>query len=306
MHDSTFLLNMKICRYIFFITLSLLSISCGVNKQIKQLGEDANAAFQSKDYANALRTYEQIISMQSDGGKKIEGDIYQKAGLAAWELKETSKTIDYLEKAKQTPVGNDKTLYTLALAYLEVDNLSKEINHLEEYVERYPNGEDAEEVKGQLFLAYVKSLNWDQASAIWPQIDGKYQSQAKYLEGHMKVCESLKHFDQMNRAALQLLKMDRNNCSALETLAIYYYRMAEERYQTEMKAYEKNRTNRQYKQLLNALEEINANFRTSREYFERLYKLNPEPRFANYLGNIYTRFENKKQADYYYRKAKGN
>ncbi len=306
MHDSTFLLNMKICRYIFFITLSLLSISCGVNKQIKQLGEDANAAFQSKDYANALRTYEQIISMQSDGGKKIEGDIYQKAGLAAWELKETSKTIDYLEKAKQTPVGNDKTLYTLALSYLEVDNLSKEINNLEEYIKRYPNGEDAGEVKGQLFLAYVKSLNWDQASAIWPQIDGKYQSQAKYLEGHMKVCESLKHFDQMNRAALQLLKMDRNNCSALETLAIHYYRMAEDRYQTEMKAYEKNRTNRQYKQLLNALEEINANFRTSRDYFERLYKLNPDPRFANYLGNIYTRFENKKQADYYYRKAKGN
>ena len=293
MHDSTFLLNMKICRYIFFITLSLLSISCGVNKQIKQLGEDANAAFQSKDYANALRTYEQIISMQSDGGKKIEGDIYQKAGLAAWELKETSKTIDYLEKAKQTPVGNDKTLYTLALSYLEVDNLSKEINNLEEYIKRYPNGEDAGEVKGQLFLAYVKSLNWDQASAIWPQIDGKYQSQAKYLEGHMKVCESLKHFDQMNRAALQLLKMDRNNCSALETLAIHYYRMAEDRYQTEMKAYEKNRTNRQYKQLLNALEEINANFRTSRDYFERLYKLNPDPRFANYLGNIYTRFENK-------------
>ncbi len=306
MHDSTFLLNMKICRYIFFITLSLLSISCGVNKQIKQLGEDANAAFQSKDYANALRTYEQIISMQSDGGKKIEGDIYQKAGLAAWELKETSKTIDYLEKAKQTPVGNDKTLYTLALSYLEVDNLSKEINNLEEYIKRYPNGEDAGEVKGQLFLAYVKSLNWDQASAIWPQIDGKYQSQAKYLEGHMKVCESLKHFDQMNRAALQLLKMDRNNCSALETLAIHYYRMAEDRYQTEMKAYEKNRTNRQYKQLLNALEEINAHFRTSRDYFERLYKLNPDPRFANYLGNIYTRFENKKQAEYYYRKAKGN
>ena len=27
--------------------------------------------FQSKDYANALRTYEQIISMQSDGGKRL-------------------------------------------------------------------------------------------------------------------------------------------------------------------------------------------------------------------------------------------
>ena len=141
---------MKICRYIFFITLSLLSISCGVNKQIKQLGEDANAAFQSKDYANALRTYEQIISMQSDGGKKIEGDIYQKAGLAAWELKETSKTIDYLEKAKQTPVGNDKTLYTLALSYLEVTTFPKD-KTIWKNILTLPNGEDAA-IKGSCFF----------------------------------------------------------------------------------------------------------------------------------------------------------
>ena len=86
---------MKICRYIF-ITLSLLSISCGVNEQIKQIMKMPMQTFQSKDYANALRTYEQIIRCRVMG-KKIEGDIYQKAGLAAWELKETSKTIDYLE-----------------------------------------------------------------------------------------------------------------------------------------------------------------------------------------------------------------
>jgi hypothetical protein len=80
--------------------------------------------------------------------------------------------------------------------------------------------------------------------------------------------------------------------------------MAEDSYQKEMRAYEKNKTTRQYRQLLKALEVINANFKTSRDYFERLYKLNPDPRYATFLGNIYTRFDNKKQANYYYRKAK--
>jgi hypothetical protein len=71
-----------------------------------------------------------------------------------------------------------------------------------------------------------------------------------------------------------------------------------------MKAYQKNRTNKQYRQLLNALETINADLQRSRDYFERLYKSNPDPRYAQYLGNIYTRFDNKKRADYYYRRAK--
>jgi hypothetical protein len=80
--------------------------------------------------------------------------------------------------------------------------------------------------------------------------------------------------------------------------------MAEDAYQNEMKDYENNKTNRQYRHLLKALDEINENFRIARDYLERLYEINPTPRHATMLGNIYTRFDNKQRASYYYGRSK--
>ena len=125
------------------------------------------------------------------------------------------------------------------------------------------------------------------------------------LTGYLKTLRALERPENIINLAKKINKIEPNNIDALEVLATEYYRIAEDSYQTEMKAYEQNRTNRQYRQLLAALEVINANFRTSRDYFEKLYKLDPNPRYATFLGNIYTRFDNKKQADYYYKKAKG-
>jgi hypothetical protein len=295
---------MKLFRFSIVILFSISIFSCSVNKQLKQLNLDAQSAYQAYDFEAAIIAYDEIIKIKAEKNKEVEGNTYQNAGLAAWEVKKTSKAIDYLEKAKQTSAANAKTYSTLAKAYLEIDNLSREINNLEDYVEKYPKGEELIQVHAQLFLAYAKSSNWGKADKLWSLLDTEYHSEVKMLSEYMKVNIGLGKEDKVNKLAYQLLKLDRNNTDALEVLALYYYRTAEERYQNEMKAYEDNRTNRQYKQLLDALEEINANFRTSRDYLERLYKFNPDPRFAIYLGNIYTRFDNKKQADYYYRMAK--
>jgi hypothetical protein len=295
---------MKLFRFSLVVLFSISIFSCSVNKQLKQLNLDAQSAYQAYDFEAAIIAYDEIIKIKTEKNKEVEGNIYQNAGLAAWEVKKTTKTIDYLEKAKQTSAANAKTYSTLAKAYLEIDNLSREINNLEDYVEKYPKGEELTQVHAQLFLAYAKSSNWEKADKLWSSLDIKYHSEVRMLSEYMKVNGGLGKEDKVNKLAYQLLNLDRNNTNALEVLALYYYRTAEERYQNEMKAYEDNRTNRQYKQLLDALEEINTNFRTSRDYLERLYKYNPDPRFAIYLGNIYTRFDNKKQADYYYRIAK--
>ncbi|MFW6352275.1 MAG: hypothetical protein ACOC2E_07790, partial [Bacteroidota bacterium] len=77
----------------------------------------------------------------------------------------------------------------------------------------------------------------------------------------------------------------------------------EHRYQKEMKAYEKNRTRKQYKQLLDAFEVLNADFRRSLNYYLKLYEMKPEPRYARFIGNVYLRFDDKKKARYYHEKA---
>jgi hypothetical protein len=297
---------MKVLQFTFLALLVVFYTSCKVSKQLASLNTQAKLAYESADYQKALDSYQQIITINTNKKKTVDGEVYQNAGLAAWELKQKSISIDYLEKAKQTQAANDKTYSTLAKAYLDADNLSREITNLELYVEKYPQGGEIDEINRQLFIAYVESTNWDRALQLWPSLKPEYQSEARVLNGYLKTNKSLGSTDQLKPIAEKLLKIDTNNIDALEALAVHYFNIAEDRYQLEMQLYEKNKTNKQYRQLLNALDEINANFRTSRDYFERLYKLDPKPRYANFLGNIYTRFDNKKQADYYFRKAKEN
>ena len=81
--------------------------------------------------------------------------------------------------------------------------------------------------------------------------------------------------------------MDRNNCSALETLAIHYYRMAEDRYQTEMKGYEKQNES-SVQAVTQCIGRDQCQFSNFTRLFRKIVQVESRPRFANYLGNIYT------------------
>jgi tetratricopeptide (TPR) repeat protein len=270
---------------------------------MEQLNREAKLAYVNSDYQNALTAYEKIIDIQK-AKNHVDGAICLNAGICAWEVKEYRKCIDYLELAKQTSSSNSKSLSTLAKAYKEIDNLSREINYLEEYLSAYPDGDEVNQVRIQLFEAYVDSQNWDLAHKLWSNLPSEGQKDKKLLVGYLLVNNKLGFDDQRDKIAAQLLKMDKNSIDALEVLAEKYFWLAENSYQKEMEAYSKNKTNKQYSQLLKALETINENLKTSRDYFERLYKLDPKPKYATFLGNIYTRFENTEKADFYYRKAK--
>ena len=90
----------------------------------------------------------------------------------------------------------------------------------------------------------------------------------------------------------------------LDWISHYYYWKAENSYLTEMKAYKKKRTNKQYAKLLKALKVINSDFKKSRNYFEKLYKISPNKDYAKRLSNVYKRLENKQKAAYYKAKSK--
>ena len=97
----------------------------------------------------------------------------------------------------------------------------------------------------------------------------------------------------------QVIEIDSNNVSALEWLGETLYRRAEESYQTEMKAYEKNHTHMQYLHLTQELKVINGNFQKSLDCFTKLWTIEQKKSYATYLTNIYTRFDNKEKANYY-------
>lgn len=290
---------------ILFVLTSFL-ISCSGGKQISTTIQEGQTAYQSGQYESALKHYEEVIAYYNQNDNSKECPVYFEAADAAIQLGQKDKAIDYLKKDQYSNHINPETYYALADLYREKDNLSKELDELESYETKFPEGNRVTEVRARLFDLYVESENFDKALTSWDQLSEDEKNSVEKLEGYFKVNKVLDNDSVCDAVALKLLNFDENNLSALEWMAKKYFWKAEKRYAAELKAYEANKTNKQYKQLLKALDQVSIDFKTSLGYFKKIYLVDPEPQYAKYLGDIYNRLDDKKKADYYYRLAKGN
>ncbi len=101
--------------------------------------------------------------------------------------------------------------------------------------------------------------------------------------------------------ASDLLSLNPENKAALEWKAIALYNKGENRYQKELQDYEKNKTRRQYKIMLNGLDASTASFKQALKIFEKLYKQEAKKNYALYIANIYARFGDETNAKRYQR-----
>jgi len=291
---------MKISTLIQVLIVLLLLQSCAT----MQLTNEGETAYNAKNYEAALTSWEKIIESKESTGKKAKGPIYFKSGMAALNLKQEDKARKYLESAKEVDFSSPELYASLATIYKNIDNLSKEITALETYREKYPQGEDLDKINARLLATYAESENWDLGVALWPDLEANAQSDAEILASYLIINKNLKNNTVSNKLAKQILKLDAKNITALEYYAEKYYWEAENLYVSEMKAYKKRRTTKQYNKLLKALEKVWPTFRKSRDYYLKLYKIEPKKEYAKYLGQIYTRFDDKKKAAYYKKRAK--
>lgn len=268
-----------------------------VEMNYEQLADDA---FTTGDWQTALTNYEQAIANYESQKKYLECPVYGKAGLAAMNLGHTQKSLELLEKNSFTPFVTIETIHAQAVLYRQVNNLSKEIDALNLYLEKFPEGKDASAFRARLFETCVESQDYELAVRLWAELGEEHRKTPKYLETWMLINKRMKNDSLCDEIALDLIKADPNNVMGLEWLAKKYYFKAEDRYQAEMQAYEKNKTKKQYSILVDAFKVLTEDFKVSLGYFERLYKINPAPDYANFLGNIYARFDDKKNADFYH------
>lgn len=273
--------------------------ACPSLRHLDELSRIAEEAYEADDKSEALSAYERLIAAQRELDKAVDGEVYRRAGLLAWDLGETGKAIEYLEFARHSSVVDAKTYAALAKAYREIDNLSREITMLENYVEKYPDDDEYKIMQHRLFETLVESLNFQQAYELWPELTEYPEKDENLMTGYLLVLRALELETKATDLAVDILKINKNNEEALDWLAKRHFREAEERYQKEMQAYEQNRTHRQYAQLLEALEIVNTDLRIALDYFKRLWKLSPDSEYASYLANIYERFQDDERARYY-------
>ncbi len=296
-------LNMKLNSNYVVIAFLFLFTACSPVKQISRLSYEAQHAYKQGLFEIALEKYEHAIKLNKRNADK-NGFLYNGAGIAAFALNNQEKAIYYLEKARQTPAANAKTFAALAKLYRKIDNLSREITALQTYVTRFANGDEFQNMQIRLFETLVESENYDQAIELWPFIEEVAGGSESLLTMYLQVNRELKNNIACDTIAGKLLKINKNNIQALDWLAKKHFWLAENLYVSELTAYENNKTTRQYRQLLAAIEILNRDFKIALEYFLRLYELNPTREYAQFLGNIYMRFGDKQNERFFHSKGK--
>lgn len=290
---------MKFRHLVPAIAIVLIFQACAT----QQASNQGQSAFKKGNYETALQNFEQVIKNREDAGNSAEAEVYYKAGIAAWELGHTKKAIRYLEKAEYLEYPSPRLYTTLARAARSIDNLSKELDALENYRKNFPQGKHIDSISLRLFETYVESENWQKAVELWPKVKDRAQSDVDLLTGYLTVTKKLEHDKSAGKLAEKILEQDPDNISALEWMGKKYFWKAENMYVEEMTAYKNNRTTSQYNRLLNKLDQVYPSFEQARDYFLKLYKLDPKPKYADFLGKIYKRLQEEQKAEYYFNKA---
>jgi tetratricopeptide (TPR) repeat protein len=280
----------------------ILLAACSGIRQIETTAS-AEEAFRDKDYRTALALSGEIIGKGEARGRQSTGTLYSIAGISAFELGDYSRSLDYLLKAQQQEQPDEQATLYLARNYRHLDNLSREITCLRAYLDKFPDGSEAAEVRKRLLVTCTESEDFELAGRLWMEMDSLSREEPGTLEtwlqlnriqGNDAVCDSV---------ASRILLRDPESEPALEWFGEAYFWKAENQYQYQMKAYRENRTHKQYAILLEAFRQVSADFRRSRDYFLKLFTLNPDPAYASYLANIFTRLEDEEKASYYKKRA---
>lgn len=281
----------------------LLISSCSGSRHFAEQANMAADAYQTGDYTKALASAEQIIVKTGEKGKSAEGYIYAIAGKSAYQLEDYDQSRNYLISAREEGYSDEQTMVFQADNYHRIDNLSKEITLLEEYIQKYPGGKYLNTIRTRLFHTCLESENYALAQELWPLLDLPSKTETENLEVYLAINQVLNNDQVCDSIASLILHSNPEHESSLNWYAEKYYWKAENSYQAEMKAYEENKTRKQYAKLLKEFKIVTLDFKQSLDYYTKLYNLYPKPEYAKYLGNIYARLSDEKNAKFYHNKA---
>ena len=294
---------MKYHNRILAAILLILVTGCSVNRHTAEQTGAALAAYEAGDYTNSLVAAKQIIAKKEGKGKSAEADVYLIAGKSAYKLDAYEQSRDWLDKALNLGLSDEQSLFFQADNYRRIDNLSREITLLEEYIQTYSGGSYIPVVRTRLFQTCLESENHDLALELWDLLDPNSRMELENLEIYLSINQVLENTLVCDSIARLILDIDQDHESSLYWFASKYYWKAENIYQAEMKAYEEIKTRKQYARLVKAFETVTLDFKRSLDYYTRLYDLFPKPEYAKYLGNIYARLSDEKNAKYYHDRA---
>jgi len=288
---------MKTRQYLAIIISVFIVVACGTPKVVVNYKANAERAEQAGNFTAAVTAWNSYFNQKSQSGEEIEGNSYALAAKSAFKADMYQEAIDWFEQAKYNGYSDADMQLMLSDIYKSRNNLSKELEALENYSESFNS--DNIHVNKRLFNIYYDIDMYDKALTVWERIPNDSIKSEALVEDFFLIHKKRENKEVADSVSLALLEMNPYNVNALEWNAMKYYWLAENHYRREMKKYEQNKTGLQYVLLRKELKQVTADFKKSLGYFEKLWEQNPGKKYAPYMANIHTRFDEDEKSAYY-------
>ncbi len=286
-------------RIALYFFVAVLAFACSGPKKVttpvvsdKELAEQAGL---SGNHEKALELW--ALYFTKTPVEQIAGSDFEKAAQVAFKAGKTTQSVSWFDQARYKNFASAGMYLTLAEIYKGQQNISKELTALEYIQTNYP--EKSGVVSKRLFEIYNEIKEPDKALNAWKNMNQTEQNDIQLLNQYFELQKDLKDTLVCDSVANVLLDKDPKSVPALEWNAFKFYWKGENRYQREMDRYNRNKTNKQYKILLEELDKSTADFKKSLGYLERLWSIEPGKKYASYFANIYARFGDAAKAKSY-------
>jgi len=247
------------------------------------------------NFAQAVNAWKQYFSQTPL--EQTTGDEFARAAQSAFKAGDQTQSVNWFDQARYKNFADAEMYLTLAKIYNSQQNISKELSALEFCKSNFSDNLNA--VNMRLFEIYSEIKMFDEALVSWSEMDENSKSEISNLKKYFSINKAMENTDICDSLSLVILDKEPANVDALEWNGNKFYWLGENRYQREMEKYNKNKTNKQYKILLNELDLATADFKKALPYFEKLWTIEPGEKYASYMANIYARFGDENKVNFY-------
>lgn len=290
---------MKKFLYSSVFVMALLAAACSGPKVVKTPDVSnkmlAGKAAAEGNFAQAAEAWKQYFA--ATPLEQTTGADFAEAAQMAFKAGDATQAVSWFDQARYKNFGSAAMYLTLAEIYKTQHNISKELTALEFVEVNYP--ERKSETSQRLFQIYHEIKEPQKALAAFENMSELQKVELPNITELFDVKKELKDTVACDELSLKILEKQPDNVAALEWNAYKFYWKGENRYQREMNKYNNNKTNKQYKILLEQLELSTADFKKSLVYLEPLWKQEPGKKYAGYFANIYARFGDEARAKSY-------
>ncbi len=255
----------------------------------------AENASKNGEFAKAADAWKQYFNVNPLA--ETEGADFAAAATAAFNAGDILQSVNWFDQARYKNYADSEMYLTLAKIYRQQENISKELSALEFHAANF--NRNSGEVNNRLFEIFFEIKMFDKAQEVWVKMNDNSKNEISNLKKYFTLNKSFKNATVCDSLAAVILEIEPENGEALEWFGSKYYWLGENRYQKEMEKYNNNKTNRQYKILLQELDLATADFKKALPYFEKLWKIEPGEKYASYFANIYARFGDESKVNFY-------